>query len=46
MFGLGAQEVLLLLCCGGLPLAAVVVAFMTGRLSARKPARADDDDDF
>ncbi len=41
MFGLGGQEILLLACCGVVPLAAAAIAFAVGRLSARPTTRDD-----
>lgn len=41
MFGLGGQEILLLLCCGAVPVFAVVLAFAVVKLSARNATRDD-----
>jgi len=45
MVGLGGQEILLLLCCGGVPVTIAVIAFLVGRLSARSGPRRDPADD-
>lgn len=39
MFGLGAQEILLLACCATVPLLAAALAFAVVRLSARNTSR-------
>lgn len=40
MFGIGAQEILFLLCCAGVPLTAVALVFAVLRLAARGRAGA------
>ena len=42
MIGLGGQEILLLLCCGGLP----VIAFVVIWASRRTARKLDPEDDF
>jgi hypothetical protein len=42
VFNLGAQELLILGCCGALPVIAVIVAVMTRRTVRPR----DEDDDF
>ena len=44
MFGLGAQELLVLACCGTLPLLAAVVAVVLVLSQKKKSARPRSDD--
>lgn len=45
MFGLGAQEILLLLCCGGLPAIGAVLVILANRQKTQKSNLPDDDFD-
>lgn len=45
MVGLGAQEILLLFCCGGLPAVVAVVVILATRQGAKKRDLPEDDFD-
>jgi len=46
MFGLGGQEILILLCCGGLPVVAVAIILVARQSQKREPRSDLPDDDF
>jgi hypothetical protein len=47
MFGLGGQEILLLLCCGGVPTLVGTIIFLTTHRSAQRSEESNlPDEDF